>query len=116
MVRLTTDRNDPDLVRGIDTEPRPQADVYLFGHGMGVGLDRNTGADHADAIDWARFFNHPVRQAHRCACGREWRSHGRVQPIDGKFRMVTRDPCPNCGCHHFIVNSVTDPETMWFRR
>lgn len=30
MARLTTDRNDPDLTHGVDTETTPQAKAYLI--------------------------------------------------------------------------------------
>lgn len=85
MTGLTTDRNHPDLARGVDSEPTPQASVYL------VLSDEER----------AKGFVRPYRDAYKhAACGSVTtmgRALSETYARDPKFYGATY--CCRCAMH-----------------
>jgi hypothetical protein len=47
-------------------------------------------------IDWLIFDKYPESTC-RCACEKMYRSHSKFIFEDGKPRVISRKPCPDCG-------------------
>lgn len=62
-----------------------------------------------DEIDWTQFGDTVTSTAY-CRCGMVFRSHAKAVNIEGRWKCVSRIPCPQCGQHDNIYRVSTDPE------
>jgi hypothetical protein len=94
--RLTSDPNDPDLTRGADTQPAPQAEVYL------VLSDQ----------DRAKGFIRPVRRSYvHTTCGTlttMGQALAETWAADPAFYGATY--CVNCGMHRPVAEFTWDAD------
>lgn len=50
-------------------------------------------------VDWTEFDGEAEFEC-RCPCGAVYKSHAKVNygDVEDRHRMVSRKPCPECGC------------------
>ena len=73
----------------------------------------STGADIAQGIDWSNFGK--VDQTLDCRCGARFRSHAKLETVDGRMILVSKDACPGCGSHRNLWRAEGDPEQWGVR-
>lgn len=69
----------------------------------------------AASIDWTVCSEYPLDLIH-CHCGAYYRSHAKVENVDGRMRPVTERGCPGCASHLRAKRIESPPESMTLRR
>ena len=63
------------------------------------------GSDLAASFDWSMHEDRSMNTA-ACNCGTQFLTHVKITRIPryGRNGLISKDPCPGCGCHHRIYS------------
>lgn len=66
--------------------------------------------DNHSAIDWSKIVALP-KETLTCRCSHRFRGWAVVNYKEEKPRLVSKDPCPECGSH-IMRGARSDPEAF----